>query len=567
EDDRSCGGEACYVDEENDFASYDGFGHYRRQTITSNFGPRRETFTTFNSSPTPTDRLGKRNGIFAIAPDQPWIIDLYDQQTVTEGTQTAYKRFCFDPDKGRLTRTRIMLGALPVPTDLVSALDYDNNGNLKRESYYGGDGAVPAPADLCAFDTTITTPQYAIRHEVPFGIRTKSYYVVPGSNDTKLLSAYDVDLDSSTGLPTFSRDAAGLTTEFRYSIMGRLKEVHPPNAAWTEYGYKNAGDPGYPFATVIIQDHGVNPGNVDILTDNQVEFDGFGRVYNETTTMPGGVKSIRRTTYNGNGWKATVSERGTDPTAHLTTFSNYDPFGRAHTITAPDNTQTRFDYIGAKTVTHTVNIAMPAGPTDVTTTETHDAFGRLIAVEEPSGTATNLADPRTANVKTEYAYEVGNHLTKVEAMDFTDASRPHQLRTFTYDLRGFLNDEFHPEKGTTRYSGYDARGHLLRKQDGTSSTFDLTYAYDASERLTRIQSTVGGGAIKEFYFDSVSDGVHTLSGPGRLLKSVRHNRTAALGDIQVTDYYAYDNAGRVSSKETRLSTGPVFTQNVTYTDL
>jgi YD repeat-containing protein len=568
EDDHTCGANPCYIDDENDFASYDGFGHYRRHTTTSNFGPTRETFTNYNSDPSPTDRLGKRNGVFAIATGDPWIINRYDLQTVTEGAQTSYRRFCFSKDTGRLERTRTMLGASPASGDLVAALDYDDDGNLTTESYYGGDGPIPAPADLCGFKTGNTTPQFAIRHKFQKGLRTNSYYIVPGSTDSQLLSVLDVDLDLFIGLPVVSRDGAGVATQFSYQSMSRLGQVHPAGTGWTEYTYKNAGDPGYPFAAVIVDEHGLNPGNQDILTENLIEFDGFGRVYQETTTMPGGGRSTRRTTYNGNGWKTSVSERGTDPAAHVTTYTDFDPFGRARTITAPDGSQTRFNYTGTKTVARTVtNIAVPTGPADATTTETYDAYGRLTEVEEPSGTPSNQALVSSANVLTHYQYDVGNHLTRVESTDLTVPSHDHQLRTFTYDLRGLLTDETHPEKGTTYYRGYDARGHLLRKQDGTSTKYDLTYIYDSTERLTQIQSTPTGDAIKEFVFDAVSDSAHTLTGKGRLLKSVRHNRSATLGDVQVADYFTYDSAGRVSSKETRLSTGPVFTQSFTYTDL
>lgn len=564
-DDTSCGG-VCYIDTESDPTTYDGFGHYRRQTMSSNFGPTRETVTNYNSSPTPTDRLGKRNGVFAIQPGQPWIINLYDQQSVTEGGHSAYQRFCFDSNTGRLLRSRTMLGATPQQSDLVSAVEYSDQGNVSRESYYGGDGPVHAPDDLCGFNPATTTPQYAIRHKSPLGIREKSYYIVPGSDDTKLLSLYDVDLDSSTGLPVTSRDAAGLTTTLKYKVMGRVWKVFPPNGAWTEYTYNNAGDAGFPYASVLIRQHGLSQFFEDpILSESQVEFDGFGRVYQETTTMPTGVKSVRRSKYNLNGWKESVSERGTDPAAHLTVFSNFDPFGRAGTVTGADGKVTTIAYTGASKIARTIGVAMVENQSDtqVTATETYDAYGRLTALTEPSGTPANPSNPASANVTTTYTYEIGGHLATVDTTDMTDGAQPHQGRTFNYDLRGFLKDETNPEKtGTTYYHGYDARGHMLSKQESSDTKYNLTYSYDQVERLTKVESAAEG-VVKEFFFDTVNDGVKSLSGPGRLLKDVRHNRNS-FGDITVTNYYGYDSSGRVASKETRLSTGPVFTQNFNY---
>src|SRR5690606_13949082 len=71
-----------------------------------------------------------------------------------------------------------------------------------------------------------------------------------------------------------------------------------------------------------------------------------------------------------------------------------------------------------------------------------------------------------------------------------------QTRLFTYDNRGFLIGESHPEKsgscsagGVTRnvcYSGYDALGNPGRKQDGPS---DVTFEYDGAGRLRRVRES------------------------------------------------------------------------------
>jgi len=59
-----------------------------------------------------------------------------------------------------------------------------------------------------------------------------------------------------------------------------------------------------------------------------------------------------------------------------------------------------------------------------------------------------------------------------------------QVGAFTYDHRGLLQSESHPEKGgPVTYDQYDARGHAKVKVDGPS---DLTYTYDKAERLTQI---------------------------------------------------------------------------------
>jgi len=570
DDDTSCGGQPCYVDVENVKSTYDGFGHYRDTITTTNFGPRQETVRDYNSSPSPTDRLGMRGGVFAIGIDQPWIINRFSQetrsQTTTDGTQTAYKQFCFDANTGSLLRTRTMAGATVSGADLVTAIEYDTHGNVQRESYYGGDAAA-APTDFCGFDPTQTTPQYAIGHEAPAGIETRSYYLTPGTSD-KLLSTYDADLYPG-GPPKDSRDAAGLVTHYDYTSMWRIHEIHPPGSAWTEYVYQKAGDPGYPFATVIARQHSL--GANDVLTEVQYEFDGFGRLYQETTTMPGGVGSVRRTTYNPNGWKYRVSERGTDPTLHYTEYS-YDPLGRALSIKAPDGKVISFAYFGTKTVERSVGLGLDSGEAPVKTIETYDAYGRLAQVREYSGVESNPLETATdaehdTRVATDYKYDVNDHLTRVDSTDKTAPARPSQYRTFTYDLRGFLTQEYNPEKGTTTYPNYDARGHVQRKQDGSDPDFDLTFAYDRAERLTTVSLTSTSDEIKHFYFDDHN---------GRLNSATRHNRQVDVGDVSVTDSYTYELAtGRVSKKDTSLSIkkgqsitlGQTFTQSFNYTDL
>jgi len=73
-----------------------------------------------------------------------------------------------------------------------------------------------------------------------------------------------------------------------------------------------------------------------------------------------------------------------------------------------------------------------------------------------------------------------------------------QTRSFEYDHRGFLLSETHPERDkATRHSGYDARGHATREIDGAENgPFDVTYAYDAAERLLTVRETSSSRQLK-----------------------------------------------------------------------
>lgn len=111
------------------------------------------------------------------------------------------------------------------------------------------------------------------------------------------------------------------------------------------------------------------------------------------------------------------------------------------------------------------------------TIETYDRFGRLFEVKEPN------------NVVTRYTYDAADRLRTV--CQNRSGSACGQTRTFNYDNRGFLTSEQNPEASVT-YVSRDARGHMLRKQDGAH---DLTFVYDDAERLTEVKNTTGGATI------------------------------------------------------------------------
>ena len=199
--------------------------------------------------------------------------------------------------------------------------------------------------------------------------------------------------------------------------------------------------------------------------------------------MPSGSWSSRVTTYNGREWTSTVSEQGS-PT-NVTQYLNYDPFGRPGIIRPPDGSRSRRDIqlSGERQKTRTAKVATTQHfdgsiiENSAATTERYDRQGRIWQVVQP------------INLTATHGYDVGNRLKTV-----TLTSGPTtQNRVFTYDNRGFLNSEQHPEKGATgngtvTYSGYDARGHVTRKIDGPN---DLTYTYDRAERVTLIKETGG----------------------------------------------------------------------------
>jgi YD repeat-containing protein len=150
---------------------------------------------------------------------------------------------------------------------------------------------------------------------------------------------------------------------------------------------------------------------------------------------------------------------------------------------------------------------------------------------------------------TEYAYDVGGRLVTVCANK--SGTTCGQSRTFTYDNRGLLTSETHPENGTTTYDGYDARGHLRRRYLSTGS-FDLRFAYDRSERLTDVDeglTSTTSRPLKRFVFGTANSGGDWKN--GQLATAVRWNWLPNGYTVQVAENYAYtDPDGRPSSRTT-----------------
>ena len=100
---------------------------------------------------------------------------------------------------------------------------------------------------------------------------------------------------------------------------------------------------------------------MEVLAETYEELDDFGRTVEEGRVLPDGSISQKVTTWDVEGRMLTESEWGN--TTKKTTYSNYDPFGRAKTITPPEGSGHRmdFDYEGNQKVTTTVRRALNFG--------------------------------------------------------------------------------------------------------------------------------------------------------------------------------------------------------------
>ncbi|BCW93939.1 MAG: hypothetical protein KatS3mg007_1833 [Thermoanaerobaculum sp.] len=536
------------------YGDYDGLGHYRQATTTTNIpsaGLSRTSVTNFNPGGRPAET-------------SRWVLTTFSEQwtqeTVSGSLQQAKQEYCFEAGTGFLQRVRVLSSNSGVrsPNDILRVFTRDAYGNLVTEELYGGDTQLlPTSSSVCALSVSGLVPVSRTRHTYQYGARASSVVENP-QNTAQRLTLFSRTIDPATGLVASETRTDGLTTFFAYDSMGRLTWVKPQSGsdAWVGLQYTRATSSTLPAKVDVF----VMPNGVGTFDTNQAlarmayEFDGFGRVFRESRRMPANIWVKRVTEYNSLGQVSRVSEWvpfGDAATKWTTT--TYDRFGRPLTVTTPDGKQTSLSYMGARQLTRLVSVATGVGvESSSTVTEIYDGFGRLVSVSEPSGSGGSL-------VTTSYTYDVGARLIRA----VTPVGATTQTRAWTYDQRGFLLGEQLPEVGTVSYTNYDARGLAGRRTDGAS---DLVTCYDFAGRVTTVglapfscSAPDANRVVKELSYGT--SGVEA----GKLKTAVRHNRTE-FGDEVVQETFWYNGrGGRVSQKQTQVSLRYPGVETRTYT--
>ena len=416
-----------YVSDGNRYASrdqssFDGLGHYRTVALNGSFvsGNSRSVTTQYNTNTRgglsvgtySVDSSGNRlAGFTMLNASDPWVLGTYTSQTTTEGGITAYSQACFDVARNFILRSRVMKSSTAGINDLLTVHTPDADGSLIREEWFGGDTQTLSTASLCSMALPAhTAASFRIDHTYQYGTRRTSQYKDTAGGTTGGLGFYtlDVDIDPSTGLPSRSRDTAGLYTDYTYDALGRLTWMKPQSGAWTQYDYRLAMNLAKGRSEVAIYQR-PNGSTTSALARHSYEYDGLGRLYREARLRADNWWSFTDTRYDHAGRKAKVSstESYVSDTAEAFnwTTTTYDPYGRPLLITAPDGKTTIYGYTGVRQVAKSAYVATSASgntvsESPVATSEEYDRQGRLWRVTE-GGTVT------------EYSYDVGGRLSKV----------------------------------------------------------------------------------------------------------------------------------------------------------
>lgn len=247
---------------------------------------------------------------------------------------------------------------------------------------------------------------------------------------------------------------------------------------------------GAPSSATHQQAYDINASGVVSYTKSTVTLDGHGRPTRSTFFVFGSAPVDAVTTYQYSNDGKLRSVTVPDPTANnastVAYTYTYDSLGRPTGMRRPDSavatSQSGVDMSYDGLVSGTTEHVNAGDGKPATTRTTHDAFGRLIKVEEAiAGT------PVSAWVTTTYGYDAADRITQI-----TD---PQNVSTaITYDFAGRRTGVVRP--AATWTFTYDADGNVASLTMPNScaagdpvcaARFMSTYVYDALDRLTTKQ--------------------------------------------------------------------------------
>ena len=208
--------------------------------------------------------------------------------------------------------------------------------------------------------------------------------------------------------------------------------------------------------------------------------------------------------------------------------------------------------LGKTTTAYDAEYTTVTDPANKKRRSRQDGLGRLVRVDEPTGSPGALGTTGSPNQATSYSYNALGNLTRV--------TQGSQTRTFVYDSLSRLTSAANPESGTIAYT-YDNNGNLTQRTDARSVV--TAYTYDRLDRLTRRSYSYAGTSTAvslettqvDYAYDSCGSYAH-----GRLCSV-----TAKKGATQVsrTAYNRYDALGRVL-ESTQTTGGQAYTMAYAY---
>jgi len=430
-----------------------------------------EVTASSNGSFTDTGTDKRSTDIAYAASTTPYIVGLPKQETLKDYANDVITdtKYYYD----NLTYGSVNTGNLTKTERWVQGSEW-----IDTESTYNSYGFVTEEKDPRDMVTSYTYDTYDM-------------YPATSTNAEGITTAYTYDY--SSGKITQKIDPNEFVYQTIYDGLDRVIEEKQPDietpgtlVTKTTYEYTDTKS-----ETKVKQRNYLDATNI---VDTYQYFDGLGRLIQTRTEVEEsntyvvidriynerGELEVESLPYFGSGSASTSPTTNTS----LLVYHTYDPLGR---ILATTNTVGMTSY--AYDQWETVVTDTEGNPKDLH----HDAFNRLVEVEEHNGAST---------YSTEYEYNTLKNLTKI-----IDALS--NVRNFTYDGLGRqltaedLHDTSDGSFGTWTYT-YDEAGNKTTVVDPKSQT--INYTYDDINRVLTENYTGEAGTEVTYEYDNCTDG-------------------------------------------------------------
>ncbi|GAB4181428.1 MAG: hypothetical protein Tsb002_01440 [Wenzhouxiangellaceae bacterium] len=546
-----------FVDDGNSYKGmrlldYDGLGHMREQREYASSAFKgdsgvRTTIQEYNSDVTTSDvTLGVDSitigsGFYNDLPgfNEPWLLNLRELSRVSgHGGPDIVSRYLYNAQ-----------GSIRYQQDGDAG-----NDSLYTHFLYTPDGR-PDETQQCFGQLGLQSCNI----NAPDTIVTKSVYTggfpdpVAGLLETRKITSVDeFEVDQSPdarGLITSSRTGSEVETLFTYDDAYRIASRSTAGLATIQFTYTNA-------TTSTPASVNVTQGDITVA----VNFDGLGRAVVQTETLPTqqGFSAERSVKLQRDALGNIIRILTTDGALNNDIQQEFDSLHRLTKTINADDTDTLWTYTGERLQTFSHDDDGSPLVTYIHETE-FDAFGRVYSQFTDAGH--ELLGTPLDDYCTLHGYDNAGRLISRQRKEFQcTASTTPQSRAWSYDNRGFLEEQSMPEKGQLLFKEHHRLGNpgvRLTCQPSTSCTLTqyirrLDFDYDKKGRLLSVTDPAIGTMQAFVYGATGCQGNHGQC-LGQLISQTRHNWFGG-NDYPVTDVFAYSGlSGALSDKTTTVA--------------
>lgn len=428
-----------------------------------------------------------------------WCLGLPERVDMTKsvsGTSTATRSVQYSYDNTSCRVLTETAGPVASPAlQLKTSYSYDSYGRPVTVTHTDGAASLPARQTVFAYD--------------PIGYRAASEsQIVNGEADLVLNRSWNNGL----GTEQTRTSVQGQTVTWTHDNFGRLRtETRPAGSTTTTYTSCSAcwaANAKYRIRSTETSGYW-----------SETYHDALGRIVGRAFVLNDGNESRQAIVYDALGRVARENVPYINGAAMYWADYTYDLSGRTRTNTrpaseaAPAGAVTQWIYSGIHTTV--------VDAENRSTTYTHDAEGRLAAVQTPLGGGAT------------YGYTAFGELSSISDGD-------GHTTTFAYDERGLRTEANSPDSGVRRYT-WNGFGELISQSDGKNPPNIMTAEYDQLGRITRRVEPEGTSTWAYFTAAGSSKGLlQKISGPTDLSPS------------GFEESYVYDSLGRTSQTTTTI---------------